>query len=256
MQSIVYPQVKHILNQLSAGLKTILGDKLIGIYLYGSLVTGDFDLGISDLDLVAVMTEELDEFSFAALHQLHQRVVDAYPDWDNRLELAYLSRHGLKTFRTQKSRIGIISPGEPFHQIDAGRDWLISWYSLRETGVALYGPPIKTLIDPISSADYIQAVQEHIQMYRHAAQQVASKSYLSYIVLTTVRGVYTVRKGHPTSKVKAAAWAKAAYPQWAEVIDKALKWRVSPQADALTPDDIRPQVQAYIHDMLKQLPDC
>ena len=50
----------------------------------------------------------------------------------------------LRTFRSQSSTIGIISPGEPFHLLEAGSDWLISWYALRKDGLALLtGPPIR-----------------------------------------------------------------------------------------------------------------
>ncbi|MCY3978343.1 MAG: nucleotidyltransferase domain-containing protein [Chloroflexi bacterium] len=121
--------VGAILDQLTAGLRSILRQRLVGVYLYGSLITGDFDPGISDIDLVVVIAEELDEASFKALHQLHQQVVERYPDWDDRLELAYISRLALRAFRRQHSTIGIISPGEPFHLLRAGEDWLSSWFS-------------------------------------------------------------------------------------------------------------------------------
>ena len=245
-----HPQVRHILDRLVDGVAEILADRLIGIYLYGSLVSGDFDPDVSDLDLVAVMTRDLNDVAFRSLHHLHQQVIADYPNWDNRLELAYLSREALKTFRSKTSRIGIISPGEPFHQIDAGSDWIISWYLLRETGIPLRGRPLKSLIDPISPSEYLQAVKEHIETYRHSVKTVTSKSWMSYIILTTVRGVYTLRMGTPTSKIKAAVWAVDAFPAWSELIEKALIWRRNPDADPLTADDIRPQAQAFVCDLL------
>ena len=60
-----FPRVEHILDLLIDGLKPILQEQLIGIYLYGSLVTGDFDPSISDIDLVVVLTDELDDRTFA-----------------------------------------------------------------------------------------------------------------------------------------------------------------------------------------------
>ncbi len=253
-QSADYPQVEPVLDLLCAGLKPILAEQLVGIYLYGSLITGDFDPAISDIDLVVVLTRELDDREFAALHQLHQDVVEAFPAWDDRLELAYISRAALRNFRTQSSCIGIISPGEPFHRVQAGRDWLISWYALREQGLALHGPPIETLLEPIAPEEYIQAVAEHINTYRQIVKTAESKAYLSYIVITMVRGMYTVRQGQPTSKLKAADWGKAAYPQWAALINHALLWRANPGTDGLTIAEIRPQVQALVDDLLAQLP--
>lgn len=246
--------IVQVLNSLVAGLSSVLQDNLVGIYLYGSLVTEDFDAQVSDLDLVAVTNRGLDDASFHSLNELHQQVILRYPEWNDRLELAYVSLDALKTFRSKQSRIAIISPGEPFHQLDAGYDWLISWYMLRETGIALRGPDIASLIDPMEPAHYIEAVQSHIEAYRNSVKSANSKSNLSYIVLTVSRGLYTVLHGQPTSKVKAAAWAVRAYPKWAQLINQALRWRVNPQSDGLSADDVRPRAAAFVNDLLAMLP--
>ena len=244
---------RPILAQLTKGLRSILREKLVGIYLYGSLITGDFAPGISDIDLVVVLTDALDEADFESLHQLHQRIVARQPAWHDRLELAYISQNALSTFRSQTSAIGIISPGEPFHLLEAGADWLISWYKLREDGVALLGPPIQSLIDEIPKQAYLKAVGEHIRHYRDSVKKPHNKQALSYIVLTVARGLYTLAQGEPPSKVQAARWARQRYPQWAELLENALSWRADPQSDSLTPQQIRPIVAEYVDDMLSQL---
>jgi hypothetical protein len=80
-------------------------------------------------------------------------------------EIAYLSTTALKTFRTQNSTIAIISPGEPFHRIEAGADWLMNWYMVREKGVTLFGPSPTTLIDPIAKENFLQTVREHSEAW-------------------------------------------------------------------------------------------
>lgn len=245
--------VNPILAQLTTGLKSILREELIGIYLYGSLITGDFAPGISDIDLVVVMTAGLDSTKFDALHRLHQSVVERQPEWHDRLELAYISGIALRTFRRQSSTIGIISPGEPFHLLEAGDDWLISWYKLRNDGLAVAGPPIISLIDDIPHQAYLRAVAEHICHYRESVKKPHNKQALSYIVLTVARGLYTLAFRRAPSKFTAAAWAQQRYPLWAELIERSLAWRADPQSDSLAPEQIRPQVAAYVHDMLSQL---
>ncbi len=246
-------QVKHILERLIGELNIVLGGDVAGIYLYGSVIDGDFDFTVSDIDLVVVLEAELDEQGFAALKQMHWRVVGDHPEWDDRLELAYLSRGALKTFREETSTIGIISPGEPFHLIQAGNDWLISWYALRENGVALQGPPIQTLIDPIPQHDWLNAVKIHICHYRESVKSAPNKPYLSYIVLTVARGIFTLEHRQSTSKIKAAEWARRNYPQWSDLIERALRWRHDPAADSLTIERIRPQIEAYLKDLLSGL---
>src|SRR5438094_578020 len=116
MQPTAYPHVNALLNDVLPQMRTIFGSKLIGLYLYGSLVTGDFD-DISDVDLLAATAEDIDEIEFDALDKMQNALVLKYPQWENRLEIAYLSVRALKTFRTESSPLGIISPGEPFHII-------------------------------------------------------------------------------------------------------------------------------------------
>ncbi|HEV8192839.1 MAG TPA: nucleotidyltransferase domain-containing protein, partial [Ktedonobacterales bacterium] len=128
----------------------MLGAKLVGCYLFGSVVTGDYDPGVSDSDLLAVLSSEIDEAEYVALRDMHQHFVRTHPYWDNHVEIAYLSMEALRTFRTKSSTIGITSPGEPFHRKEAGIDWLINWYLVREADVALLGPPPATFIAPIA----------------------------------------------------------------------------------------------------------
>src|SRR5581483_9511367 len=147
---MIHPHIIDLLGVLLARMQAILGPKLVGLYLYGSLVTGDFDNDISDIDLLAAISNDLEPPEFDALDAMHHDIVVAYPEWNNRLEIAYVSLRALKTYRTERSNIAIISPGEPFHIKDAGADWLLNWYVVRSKGVALFGPPSQDIIDPIS----------------------------------------------------------------------------------------------------------
>ena len=183
---------------------------------------------------------------------MHEQVVERHPDWDNRLELAYISRLALRTFRSQHSTIGIISPGEPFHLARAGADWLISWYPLRKDGVALAGPTIESLIDPISVDEYLRSVHEHIEGYRRLVKEAPDKQLLSYIVLTVARGAFTLTHGRPASKRKAAAWAKKRYPEWSDLIEKAWRRRANPRSDRLSTEQTRSEVTAFVNDTLSR----
>ncbi len=243
---------QHIIERLINELSSILAGDLVGIFLYGSLVSGDFDIAISDIDLVVVLKADLDERQFQLLRRMHTRVVSDHPEWNNRLELAYISRRALKTFRVATSTIGIISPGEPFHLIQAGDDWLISWYDLRENGIALLGPPIKSIIDPIPRDAWLDAVHEHIDAYRHTVKDVADIKSLSYIVLTVARGIYTLVHGQAASKVTAAAWAQKNFPHWSDLIARALQWRLGAGTDSPAIEQARAEGAAYVDDMLSQ----
>ena len=130
-----YPEIDKLLSHLLSQIQQILGEKLVALYLYGSLVTGDFDREISDIDLLAAIASEIEPQEFEQLQQMHLEVIAKNPEWNDRLEIAYLSVAALKTFRTQVSQIAVISPGEPFHFKEAGKDWLINWWRSEERRV-------------------------------------------------------------------------------------------------------------------------
>ena len=248
----VYNEVCAVLDQLTAGLQLILREQLIGVYLYGSLITGDYLPSVSDIDLVVVLKEALNQARFEELQQLHQNVTRRRPEWEDRLELAYIAGSALKTFRKQTSVIGIISPGEPFHLVSAGADWLISWHALRENGHALVGPPVQSLFAPIAAADYLRAVHEHINGYRALAAGATDRRFLSYIALTVARGHYTLQHGEPTSKIKAAAWAGERYPQWSTLLEIALALRADAGHEAPVTAELRIDVEAFVEFMLSE----
>jgi len=61
-----------LLDALTAAIRGVLGDDLVGLYLYGSAVSGGFDAGVSDLDLAAVTGPEVEALDLAGLERLHR----------------------------------------------------------------------------------------------------------------------------------------------------------------------------------------
>jgi hypothetical protein len=153
---IVDPSVRRLLTRLVDGQTQVLGADLVGAYVFGSVVTGDFEPGISDVDTVGVVRSDLTAAQLAGLERLHRDIVEEMPGWEDRVEAVYLWSRALKTFRTGSSAAARISPGEPFHAIEVDHRWLIDWYQLREVGIALYGPPAASLVPVISHDEYVE----------------------------------------------------------------------------------------------------
>ena len=220
-----YIDIDELLRGLLHQVRRILGQKLVGLYLYGSLVTGDFDREISDIDLLAILSSDIDDREFEQLQNMHNGFVAKNQHWDDRIEIAYISVAALRTFRSQVSKIAIISPGEPFHIKEAGKDWLINWWVIREQGVALFGPAPTTLIDPISKQEFLQAVQEQARAWGEWIDHMQSRPAHAYAILTLCRALYAHKNGEQVSKKQAALWVQAHFPQWAPLIQNALIWR-------------------------------
>jgi hypothetical protein len=227
MTITLYPDIDLLLDELVRGICDVLGAQVAGVYLYGSLVTGDFDHVHSDIDLLTVTEGELSEAQFGGLDALHGAFVAAHPAWYDRIEIAYLSRRALQTFRTQASPIAIISPGEPFHFKEAGKDWLINWWVVRRQGVALVGPPPEEVIDPITDEEFQQAVREQVGEWKSYLYEMTRRKSLAYAVLTMCRALHAYVAGEQVCKQAAATWAAATYPQWGPLITDAWATRVA-----------------------------
>lgn len=239
-------EVDLLIDEITIAISRVLGDQLTGLYLYGSLVQGGFDPHISDLDLLAATGFDVDDAKLARLLTMHQDIAARYPAWDDRIEVAYLSRGGLQTFREERTSMAIISPGEPLHYRSAGADWLMNWYLVRERGRTVLGPPPAALIPAIAKAEFFTALDEHARWRYATIDEVRGLPSQSYTVLTMCRTLRARRTGDLVPKREAAEWVAATYPEWSTLMQLVLDWRE--QAAALHHDDtpVRPDVLAFV----------
>lgn len=229
-----------LLETLVSDIRAVLRADLVGIYVYGSYVSGDFDPGVSDLDLVAVVAPPLEAIDLAGLGRMHRDFIGRHPAWDDRIEVVYLGQAALWSLRTSPGPLAVISPGEPFHLRDEPAvAWLQNWYLVRETGVTLYGPDARVIIPPIAWTEFVAATVRYADEVRHRNIGHESSSALAYTVLTMCRALRTVRAQANGSKQEAAAWTREQLPQWAWLIDIALLCRLSGGASGLADEQSR-----------------
>lgn len=225
MQVTPYANINEILELILSSLQRILGAKLIGLYLYGSLIIGDFDLGTSDIDLVAALSSDIDEREYEALQKMHTDFAQQHRAWDNKIEVCYISVAALEAVRSRTSTIANISPGEPFHMRESSREWLSDWYLVREKGVTLFGPLPKEIIEPISKEEFMQTIKVHAKAWGEWIHDMHSRPAQAYAILTMCRALYTCTNGEQVSKKQAALWAQQALPDWSQLIQNTLMWR-------------------------------
>lgn len=220
-----------LLEGLAREVRLLLGDQLVGIYLYGSAVSGAFEPRVSDLDTLAATSADIDPPTFEALRAMHAALAARYPTWDDRIEVQYMSIDALRTFKHTRSTIAVISPGDPLHFTDAGDDWTANWYDVQHNGLTLYGPSPRSFIAPVSRAEFVQAVREEAQRWPgYLRTYPRRRGSLAYAVLTMCRSLYTSATGEQVSKRRAAEWAQSELPEWAGLIRDALEVRHAPRA--------------------------
>lgn len=156
---------------------------------------------------------------------MHNDLVKEYTEWKDKIEIRYISVSALKTIKSYTGKLAIISPGEPFKEMAIRKHWLTDWYVTREKGVAIFGPSPKTIIEPISKEEFIQAVKENMKDCDKWVVNMRSRYAQSYAILTICRALYAYTNGEQPSKKQAALWVEKKLPEWSQVTQNALKWR-------------------------------
>jgi predicted nucleotidyltransferase len=231
-----------------------LGNKLVGLYIFGSLVVGDFDYASSDIDLLAATSTELDEEEVERLERMHKEIALREKMWDDRVEAAYISTEALRRYRSDY-RHPLISPGEPFHMTEASANWIINRYVLRKKGIVLFGPPPETLVDPITREELLDALQKFIKEWRewiNTTEVMRPRKYQAYAILTMCRVLYTFNYGEVMSKKQAVCWAEKELPEWSSLIRRALLWRDDWRNEQADHDATLPETLRFVYFVLEQ----
>jgi hypothetical protein len=222
------PTVDALLQELTSGIHAVLGDALVGAYIYGSYVSGGFVTGVSDVDVVVVTSVEADALDLVGLASVHDGLVGRRPEWSDRVEVVYIGQATLRSYRSSLGRLAVISPGEPFHvRDDRVAEWVQNWFLVRETGRALHGPPPAAVVPVVHWAEFVAASARYAMETSRRSLADASPGALAYAVLTMCRAHMTVQTQAHNSKQEAAAWTSQRLPEWAWLIDAALRCRLS-----------------------------
>ena len=243
------PSARDVVISIRDSIVANLKSSLLGLYLHGSLVAGDFDREVSDIDLIAVLAHEPSDEMSAALKEAHDLLAQTHPGWEGRIEVVYVSAVGLRTYRDGIRRMAVISPGEPFHVVAAGPDWTLTWYPARADAVALAGPPISTFIPQIPEEEFLDTIRACLRKLPTAIKDDDTRGSCAYVVITVCRGMYTLAFRERPSKIKAATWAARKFPQWGGLIESALAWRSAQWARPVADPIAVAESRRFVRDM-------
>jgi hypothetical protein len=245
-----YEQVNDLLAELLTGIQSVLGEKLVGLYLTGSLALGDFDLQVSDIDLLAALKSEVDDAALARLEAMHAGFVQRHPEWRDRIEVCYVATDALASVRQPHSVVNI-SPGEPIHRRETSAEWLMSWYLTREHGLTLFGLDAATIIESVSRQEFIGSARLHASRWLEYVEDAAgSRGKQAYAILTLCRAFYVCRHGEQASKRQAALWAASELPHWAPLISDALAWRLDLAGQRIDATASLESTQRFVADII------
>ena len=233
-----HSDVNEILTLLYSAVTEILQNQFVGMYLFGSLANGDFDQH-SDIDGLFVTREEISEEVFSALAAMHKRINEFDSPWGIQLEVSYIPQAALRRFNPSNKTHPHMDRGnnEVLHWMEHESDWIVQRHLLRENGIVITGPDLKTLIDPVTPAQLQKAVSDVLPLWVTPMladpMRIRARGYQSYCVLSLCRMLYTLRTGKILSKPRAAEWAiENLDPRWKPLIERALVGRQNSDMDA------------------------
>jgi hypothetical protein len=241
-RATLHPEVNELLDALADGVRGILGDQLVGMYLFGSSTTGDFDRE-SDVDVVVVTTGPIPDDIFLNLQAMHTGIA-AINSWcATQLEVSYIPRRAIRRYDPTDALHPRLDRGEneTLHMMSHGPDWVAQRHLIREHGLALLGPPPSTLIDPVSGDDLGQAMRQLLRTWLEPMiddpPRVRTRGYQSFIVLAVCRILYTIEERNVLAKSAAANWGVATLDgRWIPLIEGAWTGRQNPDPPPLPGD--------------------
>lgn len=229
MNHTPYKDVNEVLNALTAGMASILGGNLVGVYLTGSLSYGDFNPENSDIDLLAIMKNPASQEQLEALKKMHVHVEQTHEKWAKRIECSYVPLDMLENIQPPQTPRPYVGEGIFYLEAPYGNEWIINQYLLYKHGISLRGPDFKTLVQPIDVEDVREACIR--DLFEEWEPKMTNPTYLqnshyqSYIVLNLCRILYTVMRHSTATKKASASWVKSEFgPRWNTLIQTAESW--------------------------------
>jgi predicted nucleotidyltransferase len=239
-----YTEVNVLLKELLENIQAVLGSHFIGMYLDGSLTSGDFDQA-SDIDFVVVTDEDISGDLFLALQAMHERIAAIDSIWAIQLEGSYISKHAIRRYDPAHALHPNIErgEGEQLKMAVHAEPWAIHRNVLHQRGIVIIGPPPQTLIDQVSPDELRQAMIPQLDgwaaHFLDHPEDINFRGYQSYIVLSLCRILYTLKFGGVVSKPTAANWAKETFgEEWVPLIERAWIGRINSNL-ALEQEDVK-----------------
>ena len=236
-----YPELNAVLHEFVSGLRDVLGEELLAVYLQGSFAVGDFDQD-SDVDFLVAVRQPLSEDAIGGLQRLHSGIFNDKCAWAQHLEGSYFPLDILKA--AQPSRRPLLYLDNAHEQLEWSThdDTRVVRWVVREYGILLAGPAAATLIEPVSGDDLRSEIRATMRDWAQKIladpQQMNNRWYQPYAVLSYCRMLHTLQTGRVASKLAGARWAEGALePRWIPLIRRAGLERPDPGLKVRQPAD-------------------
>jgi predicted nucleotidyltransferase len=246
---------EEFVHRLSMELVETLGGDLLSLGLYGSYATGDFAVGRSDVDLLAVVAEDPEPATFDRLFEMHSRLDRDLPEWSGHVEVEYVAAEAVQDVvdgADTRHPMVRISPGEPLHRLDATRHYLLNWAAAIEANRPVARAAPAELLPAIDWELVRQVILDHVRAWpQWVLGMMMTPGGQAYSVLTLCRSAASLATGHQVSKRQGAGAGRTLFPEWSGLIAWACSWWYEGGTDS--DPGKRDEVERFVNDVSRRL---
>jgi len=216
---------EKLFTALVAEFNRVLGDRLVGIYLHGSLAMGCFNPLSSDIDFLAVVNNEISKTEKKEIINFLLDMANKFPE--NGMEMSIVSQVVLADFKYPTPFVLHYSDDhkERYRQdkdylCDDGEDPdLAAHFAVTiSRGRCLYGQPIGDVLQPVPAQYFLASVMNDLD---RVDEHILANPV--YNILNLCRSLRYMRVGGIASKAEGGEWAQGTLPElYAQTVRKAL----------------------------------
>lgn len=195
--------MQESIRKMSESITKILAENEPSVYLYGSVVSGDFRSGWSDIDILVLTRRSISDGQASALLNLRDEMDIPYA---RSFEGGMLS---LDSFLSGAEDTVVYwgSSGQRISRTYVFDSFCMT--QLLQDGVLLQGDDVRAALRMPSYGQLCDDVRRHYTAIRCYARKTERNVYSYGWMLDIARGIYTLRTGRIAAKTAAGEWALA-----------------------------------------------
>lgn len=227
-------KTKALLLAFARSFQDVFGETLIGVYLHGSLAMGCFNPAASDIDMLAVVRDDLAVDAKQRAGRTLLRLAEQAPV--KGLEVSILSLNDLHPFRhptpyqlhfSDNNKAQFAEGTMDFERARVDGDLAAHIVMTRARGVCLYGEPIGVVFPDVPREAYLNSIAVDAEdSYRaiRAGADAGECAVPVYGVLNFCRVLAFVEASALTSKPEGGRWALEHLPaEYQPIVEAALQ---------------------------------
>ena len=238
--SDIPPGIREYLLAATRSFHDVLGDRLLGLYLCGSAVQGDFAPHRSDIDLLGIVDGDLDRATREDLSSRLSHPVLAVPAQG--LEVVLFPAGAAQTARLDLPFAFALSTGPGLESAceppGTANDMLIDIVLCRDAGITLSGKPANEAFGSVSRRLLLAALVEELGWHLRQVEERSDDRTRVNAILNAARSLHAAETGRILSKTEGGHWWLRRHSRDA-LVARALEVREGWAPATFDPDSVR-----------------